>query len=65
MLFYALSLTYLKQVFEYFCDESWKGFHEMMKNALYFIRKTFFVLKVFKLLSWLFGYVEKTAWLER
>ena len=29
------------------------------KNALYFILKAFFVLKIFKFLSWLFGHVEK------
>ena len=32
-----------------------------MKNVFYFILKAFFVLKIFKLLSWLFGHVEKTA----
>ena len=36
-----------------------------MKNALYFILKALFVLKIFKFLSWLFGHVGKTAWLER
>ena len=36
----------------------------MMKNALYFIVKALFVLKIFKFLPWLFGHVE-TAWLER
>ena len=45
------------------------GFNEsplkMMKNAFYFILKALFALKIFKLLSWLFGHVEKTAWLER
>ena len=40
-------------------------FLEMMKNAFYFILKAAFVLKVFKVLSWLFGHVEKAAWLER
>ena len=30
-----------------------------------FILKALFVLKIFKLLSWLFGHVEKTVWLER
>ena len=38
---------------------------QMMKNAFYFILKALFVLKIFKLLPWLFGHVEKTAWLER
>ena len=30
-----------------------------------FILKVLFVLKIFKFLSWLFGHVEKPAWLER
>ena len=30
-----------------------------MKNAFYFTLKTLFLLKIFKFLSWLFGYVEK------
>ena len=38
---------------------------KMSKNAFYFILKSLFVLKIFKFLSWLFGHVEKTAWLER
>ena len=37
----------------------------MMKNAFYFILEALFVLKIFKLLSRLFGHVGKTAWLER
>ena len=37
---------------------------KMMKNAFYFIIKALFVLKIFKFLSWLFGHVGKTAWLE-
>ena len=32
----------------------WKPF-KMMKNAFYFILKVFFVLKIFKYLSWLLG----------
>ena len=44
-------------------------FHEnplkIMKNAFYFMLKALFVLKVFKFLSWHFGHVGKTAWLER
>ena len=36
---------------------------KMMKNAFYFILKTLFVLKILKILSWLFGHVGKTAWL--
>ena len=38
---------------------------KMLKNAFYFTLKALFVLKIFKLLSWLVGRVEKTAWLER
>ena len=37
---------------------------KMKKNTFYFTLKALFVLKVFKFLSWLFGYVEKTAWLK-
>ena len=37
---------------------------KMVKNASYFILKALFVLNIFKFLSWLFGHVEKTAWLE-
>ena len=36
-----------------------------MENAFYFILKDLFVLKMFKFLSWLFGHLEKKAWLER
>ena len=32
---------------------------EMMSNTLYFILKSFFVLKIFKFLSLLFGHVGK------
>ena len=38
---------------------------KMMKNTFYIILKALFVLKIFILLSWLFGHVEKMAWLER
>ena len=38
---------------------------KMMKNAFYFILKALFILKIFKFLSWHFGHVGKTAWLER
>ena len=37
---------------------------KMMKNAFYFIIKARFFLQIFKVLSWLFRHVEKTAWLE-
>ena len=33
----------------------------MMKNAFYFILTSFFILKIFKFLSRLFGHVGKTA----
>ena len=36
-----------------------------MKNAFYYILKALFVLNLFKFLSWHFGHVEETAWLER
>ena len=36
-------------------DEKWFLFH----------LKALFVLKTFRFLSWLFGHVEKTVWLER
>ena len=32
---------------------------KMMKNAYYFTSKALFVLKIFKSLSWLFGYASK------
>ena len=38
---------------------------KMMKNDFYFTLKALFVLKIFKFLSWIFGFVEETAWLER
>ena len=38
---------------------------KIMKNAFYFMLKALFVLKIFKLLSWLFGHVGNKAWLER
>ena len=37
----------------------------MTKNTLYFTLKAPSVPKIFKFLSRIFGYVEKTAWLER
>ena len=37
---------------------------KIIKNAFYFILNVLFVLKIFKFLSWLFGHVEKTVWLE-
>ena len=38
---------------------------KVIENTFYFILKAIFVLKIFKFLSWLFGHVGKTAWLER
>ena len=38
---------------------------KVMRNTFYFTLKALFVLKIFKFLSWLFGHVGKTAWLER
>ena len=32
---------------------------KMVKNAFYFTLKAFFILKIFKFLSWLFGHVSK------
>ena len=31
----------------------------MVKNAVYLMSKTFFVLEIFTFLYWIFGYVEK------
>ena len=38
---------------------------KMIKNAFYFILKALSFLKIFKFLSWVFGHIEKTAWLKR
>ena len=32
---------------------------KVMKNAFYFTSKAFFVFKIFKFLSWLFGHLAK------
>ena len=37
---------------------------KIMKNAFYFIFKALFVFKIFNFFSWLFGYVQKSAWLK-
>ena len=42
----------------------WKPFRND-KNAFYLILKAFFVLKILKFLSRLFGHEEKTAWFDR
>ena len=39
-------------------------FNESPLNVSYFILKALFVLKIFKLLYWLFRHEEKMAWLE-
>ena len=36
-----------------------ESFLKIMKNASYFILKAFFVLKIFRSLSWLFVYAQK------
>ena len=33
----------------------------MIKDAFYFIFNVLFVFKIFKFVSWLFGYVEKNG----
>ena len=43
----------------------WKPFKKMMENAVYFILKALFHFKIFKSLSWIFGHVDKMAWLKR
>ena len=42
----------------------WKSF-KMTKNAFYFSLKALFVLKKFKLWSWLLGHTGKKVWLKR
>ena len=32
---------------------------KMMKNAFYFALKAFFILKIFRFLSWIFGLIRK------
>ena len=48
-------LPFIKVVFISFNESPLK----MMKNIFPFMLKTLFVLKIFKFLYWLFGYVEK------
>ena len=36
-----------------------------MKNVFYFTLEALFVFKMFRFLSWLWGHVQKTGWLER
>ena len=38
---------------------------KMMKNAFHFICKALFALSITEFLSWLFGHIEKAAWLEK
>ena len=37
---------------------------KIIKNGFYLILKALFVIKIFKFLSWSFGLVEETAWIE-
>ena len=50
------TLTFQKNLL-YFNDSPLK----MMKNVFYFILKALVVLKMFKLLFWVLGHVEKTT----
>ena len=43
--------------------QKWKLF--MVKNAFYFTLKALLVVQKLNFLSWIFGHVEKTAWLEK
>ena len=52
---------HIPKFFFIFCNENPS---EIIKDAFYFILKALFILKIFKFLSWHFGHVEKTAWLE-
>ena len=62
MVFMALKLDFHLPKQNFYClNESPL---KMTENAFYFTLKAFFVLKVFKYLSWLFGHVEKMDWLE-
>ena len=67
---HSLELLYKKGVFKNFIKFSgihlsWKSLEatesplKMMKNAFYSTSKAFFILKLFKFLSWLFGHVTK------
>ena len=57
----SCTFTFQKFYFIYSNESPFK----MMKNAFYFILKALSVLKIFKILSWIFRHIEKTAWLER
>ena len=61
LFFYLKSDPHLpkKNIFICFNESALK----VIKNAFYSILKALFVLKIFKFLSWVFRYVEKTAWL--
>ena len=54
------SEPHLRNLFFCFNENTLK----VIKNAFYLILKAAFVLKIFKLLSLLFGQIEKTAWLD-
>ena len=53
------ALTFQKNVLFALMKALWKWWR------MNFILKVFFVFKIFKFLSWLFSYIEKTAWRER
>ena len=65
---FEVSLIFLNQTLIFqkilFYLLQWKPF-KMMKIVLYFTWKALFHLKTFKFLSWLFGHVDKMAWLRR
>ena len=61
--FYLTSDSHVPKIVLFICFN--KSSVKIMKNALYFILKALFVLKIFKTLSWNFGHVEEMAWLER
>ena len=60
---YLMSDSHLpkENCFIYFIE----GPLKMMKNAFYFILKLLSFLKILCFLPWLFGHLEKTAWLEK
>ena len=64
MLYFILkSDSYLPKEFVIFA--SFESPLEMMNNTFYSILRAFLILKIFRVFLWLFGHVEKTAWLER
>ena len=53
-----LDSTFKKFIFTWFSESLLKG----IKSVLIYLKSSH---KIFQFLSWLFGYVERTAWLER